>query len=185
MRSWLHVLLMGIALLAMSRLAVAQSPEEEISVCQEEMQSLQAQLVAAQGAAQQDDKLKKQVELLQKQIETQQKMIELLLEHVKKQPLVGTPVEKLQTQTATLEARSKQAAQRDQDVAQAIDNLIEQRDADLRNGPQLPAPLKELFFASGTNESPLSIYGTMAFNYTHFEGRHGNFEVPEDRKSVV
>ena len=120
------------------------------------IEDLQDQVAAAQKADQQDEKQKKQIELLQKQMVDQQKMIELLLEQMKKQPLTGTPVEKLQTQTATLEARSRQAAQRDQDLAQGVDNVSEHLDAEERNGPRFPATLKELFFPSQTNESPLT-----------------------------
>lgn len=157
---------------------LSQASEQKLVVCQNEIRDLQAQVSATQGGATQggpaqDDKLKKQVELLQKQIETQQKMIELLLEHMKKQPVAGAPVEKLQGQVATLEARSQQAAQRDQELANGIDNLVEQRDADLRYGPQLPAPLKELFLPSGTNETPLSIYGALAFGYSKILGDSG------------
>jgi hypothetical protein len=200
-------ILLGIAMLALPRMGEAQSPstvsnpgdevgapdhgrevspagegpspEEQLVRLQKNIEALRAEQAVVQAAVQPDDKLKKQFDLLQKQIETQQKMIELLLDHVKKQPLAGTPVEKLQGQVATVQARSKQAAQRDQELSQALDNVVEQRDADQRNGPQLPAPLKELFLPSGTNESPLSIYGTLATGYTHFEGRHGNFEFPD------
>jgi len=155
------------------------SLEEELDRARKELEDFHIQQVTAVQAAQQDDKLKKQVELLQKQIETQQKMILLLLDHVKKQPISGTPVEKLQTQAATLEARSKQAAQRDLELSQAIDNIVEQRDADRRDGPLWPAPLKELFLPSQTNESPLSIYGTLTSGFSQFSGRHGNFDMPE------
>src|SRR5579862_4023971 len=94
----------------------------ELAQLQKNMEQLIALKSATQEAAQKDAQLQKQVELLQKQIEVQQKMIQLLLEHVQKQPLAGTPVEKIQTQVATLEARSKQAAQRDQELANAVDN---------------------------------------------------------------
>jgi len=150
---------------------VPLASEREIAVLQNDLAALRAELVVAQGKEQQDDKLRKQVELLQKQIETQQKMIELLLEYVKKQPLSN--VEKLQTQAATLEARSKQAAQRDQELAQAVDNISEHLDADERNGPRLPETLKELFLPSQTNESPLSIYGAIAFGYSKILGDSG------------
>ena len=117
-----------------------------------------------------DDDVKKQVELLRKQVELQQKMIDLLAEQLKKQPAAAPAVEKLQAQTATLEARSVQAAQRDQQLQSAVDNLNAHIDADERNGPRLPATLKELFFPSQTNESPLSIYGTMAVGYAQLLG---------------
>jgi hypothetical protein len=124
----------------------------------------------------QDDKQKKQIELLQKQIEDQQKMIELLLEHVKKQPLAGSNVEKLQTQVATLEARSQQTAQRNQDLSQAIDNLSEHLDSVERNGPRLPATLKELFLPSQQNETPVSIYTNLVAGYNSPEtGTAGPF----------
>lgn len=127
------------------------------------------QVLPARFVAEQDETLKKQLELLQKQVETQQKMILLLGDQLKKQPPTGASLEALQAQIATLEARSKQAAQRDVELAGAVDDLAEQRDADRRN-PFLPAGLKELFLPSGTNETPLSIYGTLAFGYSKILG---------------
>jgi hypothetical protein len=152
-----------------------QGSEQDLSTLQRNLSDLQIQLVACQ-AAEQDEKMKKQIELLQKQIETQQKMIELLLDHVKKQPLSGSPMEKLQMQVATMESRAGQAAQRDRDIAQAIDNLNEQQDADSRNGPRLPATLKELFLPSRTNETPVSLYGTLVAGYQLFPQRRGEGE---------
>jgi hypothetical protein len=51
--------------------------------------------------------------------------------------------------------------------------------AQRRTGPHLPSPLKELFLPSGTNESPLSIYGQFLTGYTQFEGVSGQFEIPD------
>jgi hypothetical protein len=156
-----------------SPVTTPRTPEEELAFLQKDVAGLRAQLAAAQAADQKDEDLKKRVELLQKQIETQQKMIELLVDHVKKQPLAGSPVEKLQTQAATLEARSRQAAQRDQELTQAVDNLTEHLDAEERNGPRLPATLKELFLPSRTNETPLSVYGLLIANYELFPRERG------------
>jgi hypothetical protein len=161
--------------------AAVQMPgavEQNLDALRRSVQDLQVQLAACQ-AADQDEKLKKQVELLQKQIETQQKMIEMLLDHVKKQPLAGSPVEKMQTQVAALEARSKQGAQRDQELANAVDNLTEHMDATERNGPALPATLKELFLPSETNESPLSIHGVFTASYTKILHQPGDFTIDE------
>jgi hypothetical protein len=98
------------------------------------------------------------------------------LEQVKKQPAAAAPLPKLEMQTATLEARARQAAQRDQELSQAIDNLTEHQDAVQRSGPQLPANLKELFLPSGNNESPLSIYGALSVGYSKIENfRPGGF----------
>jgi hypothetical protein len=142
----------------------------ELAAMQQNMQSLQALQVAAKADGVQDDKLKMQVELLQKQIEVQQKIIQLLMDQMKKQPPTGAAAEKLQTQVATLEGRAKLAAERDQELAQQIDNLTEHIDANERAGPQLPATLKELFLPTETNETPLSIYGTLAFGYSKIVG---------------
>jgi hypothetical protein len=79
-------------------------------------------------------------------------------------------VEQLQTQTATLEARSVQAARRDTELAASLNDLREHVDAGERYGPWLPAPLKELFLPSGTNETPLSIYGALSFGYSKILG---------------
>jgi hypothetical protein len=116
------------------------------------------------------DSLEKKVELLQKQLDVQKKLIDLLAEQVKKRPAGGTEVDDLKAQIATLEARLKQAAQRDQEVTQAIDNITEHMDAEERNGPRLPAALKSLFLSSGNNESPLSIYGALSFGYSKITG---------------
>jgi hypothetical protein len=103
-------------------------------------------------------------------------MIELLVEHVKNQPLKGSPVEKLQGDVAGLKSRAMQSAQRDQDLGQAIDDLTEHVDTIERNGPRLPANLKELFLPSRTNETPLSIYGTLIGTFELFPQQTGGGE---------
>jgi hypothetical protein len=149
-----------------------RSLDTDLLAFQKNARELRAQmaLAQAQGANPQDDKLQKRIELLQKQIETQQKMIELLLEQMKKQPVPAAPTEKMQADIALLQSRSAQAAQRDQDLANAVDNLAEHVDAEERNGPRLPAQLKELFLPIGTRETPLSIYGALSFGYSHIDG---------------
>jgi hypothetical protein len=129
---------------------------------------LQQQQAAAQASS--PESLQKQIEILQKQIGTQQKMIQLLSEQLKKQPAGGAAVEKLEVQTATLESRARQAAQREQELAMAIDNIVEHQDALERYGPELPDKLKQLFLPSGNNETPLSIYGALAFGYSKIIG---------------
>jgi hypothetical protein len=144
--------------------------DSELGRLQASIDQLRKQQSAVRTAVQQDDKLKMQVDLLQKQIEIQQKMIGLLIEQMKKQTAGGPAVEKLETQVTTLDARSKQAAERDQELAHAIDKVVEHQDAYERYGPYLPAPLKELFLPSNTNETTLSIYGALAFGYSRILG---------------
>src|SRR6266851_2096666 len=86
-----------------------------------EIKNLRQQQIALE-AKPQDDEQKKKIELLQKEVETLEKMVRLL-------------ADQLQKQTATLEARSLQAARRDQELAAAVDDLREQSDARERNGP--------------------------------------------------
>src|SRR5262245_54820421 len=139
---------------------VQSNPEVTLALLERQIDALrQEQTLALQAPAQKDDQVKKLFELQQKQIETLEKMVRELADQLKKQP-AGPAVEKLQLQATALESRARQAAQRDVELANAIDQLVEQRDIDQRYGPQLPAQLKELFLPSGTNESPLSIYGT-------------------------
>jgi hypothetical protein len=189
MRSLLPALLVGMVVLLHGAVVRAQPPvlpdpldrpatlprtaEEEVDCLQKDVAALRVQLAAAQTTDEKDEDVKKRVELLQKQIETQQKMIELLVKHMQKQPLPGSPVEKLQTQVATLEGRSGRAAQRDQNVTQAVDNLTVHMDALGRNGPVLPATLKQLFLPSRTNETPLSIYGLLVAGYQLFPHEPG------------
>jgi hypothetical protein len=185
MRCRLVAILIAAALFAQASGAPAQQPgaasqsvleqvqnatEPDFPALQKNLDDLRTQLAGTQGASPKNDDMQKRVELLQKQIETQQKMLELLLDHVKKQPLTGTPVEKLQTSVATLEARSNQAALRDQEIAAAIDHIVEHQDAVERYGLPLPSHLRELFDPNSNNETPLSIYGALAFGYSHILG---------------
>jgi hypothetical protein len=125
------------------------------------------------------ERLQKQVELLQKQIEVLQKLVQLLADQLKKQPPAGPAAAAMQAKTAALDARSLRAAQRDVDLANAVDDLREQVDAIDRRGPTLPATLKEMFFPTQTNETPLSIYGSFIENFTQFNGKPGVFSSPD------
>jgi hypothetical protein len=109
-----------------------------------------------------NEQLQKQVEILQKQLEVMEKMIKLLAEQIGKQPAGAA--------TATLEARSRQAARRDQELANAVDDINEHIDSQERYGPWLPPTLKQLFDPFDNNETPLSIYGALAFGYSHILG---------------
>ena len=135
--------------------------EHDLASCVQEIDNLRIQQVALQKVPADDDQQKK-IELLQKQIETLEKMVKLLAEQLKKQP-DGASV-------ATLEARSVQAAQRDQELASSIDDLREHVDADERAGSQFPATLKQLFDPMQNNETPLSIYGSLAVGYSRIVG---------------
>src|SRR5262249_48070272 len=68
------------------------------------------------------------------------------------------------------------AARRDRQLANAVDDLTEHRAADLFNGPELPAPLKELFDPFYNNETPLSVYGYLNAGYELFPSRRGEGE---------
>lgn len=149
--------------------AQVKRPDVENQQLHDSTRDLRIQQAGLQEAGNQDEILKKQVELLQKQIEIQQKQIILLMENMKKQSALGVPVEKLETQVTKLEARSLQAAQRDVELSQAIDKVVEHQDAVERN-PILPAGLKELFLPSGNSETIVSIYGTIAAGYSSFQG---------------
>jgi hypothetical protein len=149
--------------------AAATDPTDELEARQADLAKLRAQQAALKPA---DDDQKKQIELLQKQVETLEKMIKLLAEQLKKAPPDAEKV-------ATLEARSVQAARRDQELAAAVDDLREHADAEERYGPWLPAPLKELFLPSQTNESPISIYGQFLENYSQFNAQAGRFSTPD------
>jgi hypothetical protein len=134
------------------------------------------QPTAAQGKGD-DDKLRKQLEVTQKQVQILEKMVKLLADEMKKAPPVGPAVEKLQTQTALLEARQQQAAVRDQDVANAIDDLRETADAERRNWLELPATLKELFHPERNNETPFGCWGTVSANYQNFGNSNSQFGI--------
>ena len=123
-------------------------------------------------------RMQRQMDLQQKQIEVLQKMMGVMEQQVKRLPPV-TGTDALQAQIDTLQSRGQQTARRDQEIAAAVNDLREQADADRRYGPQLPAPLKELFLPSQTNETPLSIYGQFLEGYHQFDGQPGRFESPD------
>jgi hypothetical protein len=145
------------------------SAGEQLEHCLAAMEALRKEEATLQAAAQ-DDETKKKIDLLQKQIETLEKLVKLLGDQVKKLQSGGEAVEKVEAQAATLEARGVQAARRDVELANAVDDLREHIDAQERYGPLLPAPLKELFLPSGTSETPLSIYGALAVGYSRIIG---------------
>jgi hypothetical protein len=184
MRLLHYGLMIGILMAASARMGRAQapgsapedppvaSPPPTVGDLEEglrEIEGLRRQQAALQ-AKPQDDEQKKKIALLQKEVETLEEMVKLLAKQLKKQPPAGAAVEKLEGQAATLEARALQAARRDVELANAIDDLREQADARERYGCPLPAPLKELFLPSQTNETPLSIYGALAFGYSQILG---------------
>ncbi len=128
--------------------------------------------------AQEMEQQKKRAELQQKQIEILQQTASLLAEQLKKQaaaPVSSQAIEKLETKTELLESRAQQAARRDQELASATDNLREKLDTEIRNGPRLPAALKELFDTNYNHETPLSIYAQMLAGYNKQNGQNGNF----------
>jgi hypothetical protein len=153
--------------------APAASPDggAGLTLLQQELDenSRQVARLKAEQAKAADDKqaeqLQKQVEVLEKQVEVLQKMIRLLADRVEKQ----APAQ-VERQVATLEARSGQAARRDQELAYAVDDLREQADADRRRGPDFPWTLRQLFDPFDNNETPLSIYGALAFGYSKIIG---------------
>jgi hypothetical protein len=154
-----------------------ESPEKKVEVLQKKPDDATDKKV--EELPKPNESIEKKVELLQKQIAVQQKMIQLMLEKMKKAPAEGPEVEDLKVQVTTLESRLKQAAQRDQNLAQAIDNLTDHIDSEERNGPRLPAALKEMFLSSRNNETPLSIYGSFVENYNQPNGTHGAFTTPD------
>ncbi len=121
------------------------------------------------------DRLKEQVELQQKQIDVLLRMTQLLADQVKKQPATTAELEKLQEQVATQDARLQQGARRDQELARARDDILERLDASTHNDPQLPATLRELFTPTRNNESPLTIYGSVAQEFNSFSGLNNTF----------
>ncbi len=210
MRRWTFILLIGVLWVLSPGLARAQAPPgepspaptilppeasqgattdksgadaqplKELQKLQDNVRALQKAQAAAQAAGGAKEVQQKQLDVLQKQIEVQQKMIELLVEQLRKQTVLGPAVEKLQDQTATLEARGLQAARRDQQLAGALDDMKEQYDADRRNLPQLfPAQLRELFDPQQNNETPLSIYGVYHTDYNKLFNKPGGFNFGE------
>jgi hypothetical protein len=124
------------------------------------------------------ERQRKLAELQQQQIEVLERTTRLMVEQLKKQVPASGAVENLNSKTAVLDARSKQADQRDVELAGATDQLREQVDSIRRNGTKLPYTARELFLPTQTNETPLSIYGQILGGYSKFNGQTGIFQSP-------
>jgi hypothetical protein len=147
---------------------VGSQTGEELGRMRQALDELAKEQAAAQAPA--DEKQKKQLEIQRKQIDLLNKMVKLLVSELEKQ---GPAVSRMQTQVATLQARSRQAAQRDQELANGLDNLVESVDAAQRKGPQFPANLAQWFLPSGTNETPFSIYNDLGMLFNCFTSHKG------------
>ncbi len=121
------------------------------------------------------DQLKAKVELQQKQIEVLLKMTQLLADQAKKQPQATADIEKLAEQVATQDARIEQGAQRDQQLAAGVDQLTEHLDLTATQEAALPSTLRELFSPTRNNQSPLSIYGSVAEAFDAFSQQNSTF----------
>jgi len=163
-----------------------EEQQKQIATLQQSAQALQDRLKAqttvpnAPGGqnAQGQDRQQKIADVQQKQIELLERQSQLVADELSQQ---GPALENLQSMTATLESRAKQAARRDLELANQDDALIEQLDAQRRNGPQLPAMLKGMFAPIQTTSSPLTIINNFAVRYdlfTHQQGA-GVFEFQE------
>ena len=135
-----------------------EAQQQQIQSLEQSARMLQDQLRAGQGG----DRPRKLSDIQQKQLGVLEEQSQLVADQVEKQAPV---VEKLQTQAATLESRSKQSALRDRELADSHDALLDAVAGQGRNPPRLPAPLKELFLPSGTNVTPITIYNTISTRY--------------------
>lgn len=154
-----------------------EAQQKQISTLEQSAKALQDQLRNAPAV----DRLQKLTDIQQKQMGVIEEQSKLTADQVEQQ---GPAVEKLQTQTATLESRSKQAAIRDRQLAEVTDVLGDSVDNLQRNYPRLPSPLKEYFLPSGTNVTPVSMWSTLSSIYTLFPnkkvtGNGGSFELEE------
>ena len=126
------------------------------------------------------ERQRKLAELQQQQIAVLERTTRLLAEQLKKQGTATAKVEDVQTKTEALDARSKQAARRDVDLAGATDDLREGLDSIRRGGSRLlPYTARELFLPTQTNETPLAFYGTLLGGYNRQNGQSGLWESPE------
>lgn len=123
------------------------------------------------------ERQQKQAELQQKQIEVLERTAQLLADQIRKQTPAATTLDALESKAAVQEARSRQSARRDADLADVIDGLGEDLDAvDRRN--RLPYTARELFLPTQANETPLAIYGQIVGGYSKQNGRSGLFGSP-------
>jgi hypothetical protein len=138
----------------------------------QDRQKTQAAAPNALGAqnAQGQDRHQKLDDLQQKQIDLLERQAQLVADELSQQ---GPAIEKFQGQAATLESRAKQAAQRDRELGDGHDGLLDSIDSQQRNFPWLPAPLKEWFLPSGTNVTPLTVYATASTRYDLYTKARG------------
>jgi hypothetical protein len=153
----------------------AEAQEKQISALLESARKLEAQLNEARRAPAAVGNAQEQVEpklldVQQKQIKVLEKQVNLIADELDKQaPLI----EKLQTQNANLESGAKRAAERDRELVDVQDSLVEILDQQERDPPSLPPTLKESFLPSVPNTTTLSIYNTASTLYSLYPNRRG------------
>jgi hypothetical protein len=157
------------------------SQQTQIETLQQTAKALEDRLKAAQAAVPNAapggqnpqvpaDRQQKLTDIQQKQLEVLEEQLGLVANVFEN---LAPTVQNLQTQTATLQARSQQAARRDMELANLDNFLIEQMDAERRNGPQLPPLLKGMFAPIQTTSSPITIINTFAVRYDLFTHQRG------------
>ena len=150
--------------------------QKQIQTLERSAQVLQDRLktqVATPGAgggqnAQGQDRQKQITDLQQKEIGLLEQQSTLVAEQLEQQV---PAIEASNPRVPHWNRRGKQAALRDLELATHDDDIIEQLDADRRNGPQLPATLKGMFAPTPTNVSPVTIVSTLATRYDLFTHR--------------
>jgi hypothetical protein len=152
-----------------------QSPKDLQEALERNAQAIRA---LREERAREMERQNKLAELQQRQIEVLEQTTRLMAEQLKRQAPASGAVEELNSKTAVLDARSKQADQRDVELAGAADQLREQVDAIQRNGTKLPYTARELFLPTQTNETPLSLYGYIVGGYSKFNGQTGIWQSP-------
>lgn len=162
----------------------AEVQQKQIETLQQSARQLEERLRAAQAAVpagapiaapgvQAPPGAERQQQLTgvqQKQLRLLEEQMDVIANELEQQ---SPKVDKLRAQAATLDSRSKQSAQRDQQLADAVEGLRIDQDNLRRNGPALPAPLKEWFVPSGTNVTPISIWNTVSTRYDVFPSQRG------------
>lgn len=121
--------------------------------------------------------LRKQINNQQQQIATLEQMIQLSAGEIQRLQSATTPQTDFESDIAEIQARQRQAAVRDTELATHLDTIVERFDAHQRE-TALPSTAREHFLPMRFNESPIVHYGQFAFTYADFEDKDGNFASP-------
>ena len=134
-------------------------------------------LTSGEGETDATSNLQQQIINQQRQMETLEEMVRMSLGEIQRLQSGSSSASGFDSEIAEIQARQKQAALRDSELATHLDTVVERFDA-FRRQQVVPSTAREHYLPMRFNESPVVHYGQFAFTFADFEDTDSNFASP-------